>query len=602
MMQRLLIQKEFCVHTTLNQGAYPPTVDVVATFDGQEFATETLNQSVEHLEDQCYSVHGKTGTGCELCVGFKSIEIADDWATVCPKAIIKCPGVRDSSINMPCNEMGNEDMDDIDDITYGLTAFGFDLLTSTTLTQDMDTLSAPFSVANTLMVSMLASAGETRQQLHDALHLGQHLDHAAVAESYGALMGGLQHEDAEVTSYVDSTLWFGSDYFDKVNPDFKHKSREFVTIRKLDFSGGSEQATQAINDNVSQGTRGHIPKAITNNVGTHTVMLFTNCVYLSASFETEFTHTNAMYFHDTTHKGGPWKNTKVEMMYTDKEQVFNVAWTKHSEVIEVPLKGEFTDFVMYMIRPRKFTELDTIKVEKELQENDFEDVLNRMGETKMQLSFPIFEMFYALDLTQQLQDLGITDLMDPKKSNMKPLFKNNTHLNAYDDAFTRQGWIKIGPTGVEAAAFSGDGMGHEASQSGKIAHADKPFLFIIMDRGTNTMLFAGRVTNPNGWYLDDTMRPHHNIGAIVLIVLCLLLVAYCGVMGAYNVTYHGMSGSEAIPHRDCLVSCGLNSVAACQTGYSMCLGLCLGRRDDLEEVGPQGSYAPMGDDHADPLL
>jgi len=581
-------------------------VEVKATFDGHEFGDEILNQQVEHVEEKCYTIYGKDSKGCKLCLGFEDIEIADDWANICPKAVIKCPGVQDAEIPMPCNEMGNEDMDDVEDITYGLTAFGFDLLNSVALTADMDTLAAPFSVANTLMVTMLASDGDTRQQIHDCLHLESHMDHHAVAESYGALLGGLQHEDRDVTSYVDSTLWFGSDYWDKVNPQFKTKSREFVEIKQIDFSDGADKATQAINDQVSQGSRGHIAKAVTTDLGTHTVMLFTNTVFFSAAWKIEFTRTNWETYHDPKIKKGSWRNTKVDMMFTEPNQEFNVATTEKSEVIEIPLKGEFSDFAVYMIRPKTWDYTDTIAVEKELGETKFFDTLESMKPRKMQLSFPIFEMFYAEDLTDQLQTLGVKDVMDPKKSNMKPLFKNDTHLNAYDDAFNRQGWLKVTQQGIEAAAFSGDGMGHEKKQSGKIAHADKPFIFLIMDRGSNTMLFAGRVTNPNGWYLEDHGGHHSggNVGVIVFIVILLSLVAYFGVMYGYNVTYHGMSGSEAIPHRDCLVNCGLTIVAMCQHAYNTCAGLCLGARAAASEgaaniVGAgdgNGSYAPMQDD------
>merc|ERR1719373_213750 len=136
-------------------------------------------------------------------------------------------------------------------------------------------------------------------------------------------------------------------------------------------------------------------------------------------------------------------------------------------------------------------------------------------------------MFYAEDMTDELQSLGVVDVMDPKKSNMHPLFKNDTDLNAYDDAFNRKGWIKFSTHGIEAAAFSGDGMGRDKDSHAKVAHADKPFVFLVMDRGTNTLMFAGRVTNPNGWYLaDDDKPPHHHTALILFVVLLLSTILF----------------------------------------------------------------------------
>jgi len=330
-------------------------------------------------------------------------------------------------------------------------------------------------------------------------------------------------------------------------------------------------------------------------------MVFTNCMYFASKFEIPFTHTNKIAYHDPHKKGGPWENTVVEMMYTQKKVEFNVAHTTEAEIIELPMQGEFSDFVTYILRPKDNTAKDTISLEKHLQEMVFEDALKTMKPKQMQVALPVMEMYYVEDMTAQLQKLGIVDVMDPNKSDMRPLFKNTTRLNAYDDAFDRKGWIKFSTFGIEAAAYSGDGMGRarDKDQSGKVAHADKPFLFLIMDRGSNTLMFAGRITNPNGWYMkDDDVQPSSHVGTVIFIVLLLCSLAYCGVMYGYNVSYHGMSGTEAIPHRDCMVSCFLSSISLCQKMYEIgsefVMGLC-NRAGGGSASSDEPAYAPMED-------
>ncbi len=54
-----------------------------------------------------------------------------------------------------------------------------------------------------------------------------------------------------------------------------------------------------------------------------------------------------------------------------------------------------------------------------------------------------------------------------------------------------------------------DDTGHDDLKTGDIRHADKPFLFFIMDRTIDMVLYAGRVTNPKGWQIAGGQAPTH---------------------------------------------------------------------------------------------
>jgi serpin B len=61
--------------------------------------------------------------------------------------------------------------------------------------------------------------------------------------------------------------------------------------------------------------------------------------------------------------------------------------------------------------------------------------------------------------------------------------------------------IKWDEDGVEAAAatgIAGDGDGDGDPPEPIVVRVDRPFLMAIRDRPTNTLLFFGRVLDPNG--------------------------------------------------------------------------------------------------------
>lgn len=125
------------------------------------------------------------------------------------------------------------------------------------------------------------------------------------------------------------------------------------------------------------------------------------------------------------------------------------------------------------------------------------------------------------------------------------------HYQVYQDSVERYVWVQITETGVETAAMTGDGLGGnhwDQARNFPVKHADKPFLYFIVDRGSDTILLSGRITNPEGWVADHGS----NLGHIVrvfgwMIFVCLLLTTcYCGgVYGYYRL--QGVRGREALP-------------------------------------------------------
>jgi len=56
-------------------------------------------------------------------------------------------------------------------------------------------------------------------------------------------------------------------------------------------------------------------------------------------------------------------------------------------------------------------------------------------------------------------------------------------------------FIRVDERGTEAAAATGVTVGRGLIKEVKV---DRPFLFLVRDRGTGAILFLGRVVNPEG--------------------------------------------------------------------------------------------------------
>jgi len=235
-----------------------------------------------------------------------------------------------------------------------------------------------------------------------------------------------------------------------ISRSYKEKFQRFGEIRQIDLSDPTF-ANAEIDAYISQLSRDHISSAIHNNLTTNSISLFTNVMYFSVEWEKPFETITDEKFTDTA-----GKEYKVQMMSSELE--YSVHINPNMELIEVPLKQEFSNFGFFLVRPRLNSLTDTIEVEKELKTIDFQFFLDNSESLRSSLALPAFTMFYSEDLTDDLRSLGVKDIFDDKLANMTGFFEDH-ETNAYEDAFNHQGWIHINQHGFTVAAFAGDGIG-----------------------------------------------------------------------------------------------------------------------------------------------
>jgi serpin B len=378
------------------------------------------------------------------------------------------------------------DQADIAALSQGLNAFAFDLYHQIPKT-DKNLVLAPISISTALSAVLLGAGGETESQMLDTLHIT--LDRERYHEALNQLSLALDPlEDPDETRYtfdLANSLWGQQDY--PFRPEFLNDLalNYQAGLRPVDFIApeAREEARQAINAWTRQATQGLIDKLVPPDVlNDQTRLVLANAVYLKAEWLIPFpggsgpapfirldgtttTVTMMSRRSPTPNFSGPGFEV-AELQFAD---------SLNSMLIVVPDSGTFEAFEATWTP-------DLLRL-----------ILANISATDLKLFMPQFTFDSQIDLGQVLGTLGMPDAFNTSLADFRGIGLPDApalHLSHV----LHQSTIAVDEIGVEAAGVTT--VVAEFVSLPKTIVVDRPFLFVVLDREHDVILFMGRVMDP----------------------------------------------------------------------------------------------------------
>ena len=110
-----------------------------------------------------------------------------------------------------------------------------------------------------------------------------------------------------------------------------------------------------------------------------------------------------------------------------------------------------------------------------------------MISVKVNVKLPRFEINTDIDLIPIMQKLGMTKAFTPDAD-----FRNFCNEPTFISLMKQSAHIKVNEEGTEAAAVTTGGV--QAALSPILFQANHPFLYVISEQQTGTVLFIGQYT------------------------------------------------------------------------------------------------------------
>jgi serpin B len=259
-----------------------------------------------------------------------------------------------------------------------------------------------------------------------------------------------------------------------------------VALSALDYVADPEGARLQINAWAEAQTQGKItdliPPRIINEL---TRLVLTNAIYFKGNWASQFdpAHTQSAPFTVQ-----PDRQVVVPMMA--QKLACGYRETEDAQIVGLPYVGD--ELSMLIVLPRQADGLAAL--EDQLTPAALGRWTHRLRPTGVQVFLPRFKVEAAFRLDAALQALGMTDAFDVRRAN----FAGMDGIDMlFISAVLHKAFVEVNEEGTEAAAATAVVMEFRGPpQAPPVFRADHPFLFLIRENTTGSILFLGRVVDP----------------------------------------------------------------------------------------------------------
>ena len=285
----------------------------------------------------------------------------------------------------------------------------------------------------------------------------------------------------ENTVQIANALWLANGF--EPLPEYVNTARTYYSssVDSVDFV--TDQGVNRINDWTKTKTQDKIQELLKpSSTDSNTRMVITNAIYFLGSWEHPF---DAKDTYEADFAVDAENTVKVQMMTYPHKMRIGHASTENMQMLQMPYKGE--SLSMLIILPNKIEDMES--VEKSLTTENLKTWKDTMRKFGTVVHIPKFKMETEYDLTKSLPDMGMPSVFGPAD-----LSGITGHKGLYVSEAIHKAFVDVNEKGTEAAAATAIVTDES---SGQRFIADHPFIFMIQDNETGSILFMGKVVDPS---------------------------------------------------------------------------------------------------------
>lgn len=336
---------------------------------------------------------------------------------------------------------------------------------------------SPLSISTALAMTYQGAETTTKEAMANTLQYAN-IDDEKLNESYKNLIPYLKQFDRKIELNISNSIWIKEGK--EIKEDFISTNKDIfdASVAFLDFS--KSNAANEINQWISNATKKKIHKMIEPPIPSNIIMYLINAIYFKGDWEKKFDKKNTF---DSQFYAGDGTTNQVMMMRRNGK----VEYGHGDDFKAVRLPYGNGKVAMYCILPDKDVPINTFINSLDLDR--WSIIKESISETDdVELQLPRFKLEYGIkNLNDSLIELGMGEAFTDRADFSK------ISEGVYISDVLHKAVIEVNEEGSEAAAVTVVAIKEAAAVEPITFIADRPFVFVIADDETGTILFMGKL-------------------------------------------------------------------------------------------------------------
>lgn len=360
----------------------------------------------------------------------------------------------------------------------GNTEFAFDLFREINREDaEKNIFISPLSISTALTMTYQGARGTTMEGMAEALNY-QGIELASLNETYRRLLGYLAGVDKDIELKIGNSIWLRAG--EEIQPAFLEVNKDVfrAEVAELDFA--RPDAAETINRWIAKATEGKIDKMLEGEIPQNVIMYLINAIYFKGQWTEQFDRKNTF---PAEFRAGTGAKQPVQMMSKFGQAEYGEG--ADYQVVRLPYGKEKT--AMYVVLPREGLEINTFI--DNLTREKWEEIKQSVSTQRdVVVQLPRFKMEYGIKLlNDSLSKLGMAEAFTDRAD------FSGIRDDVYIDRVMHKAVIEVNEEGSEAAGVTVVEVRETAAMEPLRFIADRPFVFVIAEEDTGSILFLGKM-------------------------------------------------------------------------------------------------------------
>ncbi|MBZ8180150.1 serpin family protein [Oscillatoria salina] len=353
-------------------------------------------------------------------------------------------------------------------------------------TQEGNLFFSPYSISTAVAMTYAGARNETATEIANVMHFS--LKQERLHPTFGMMLANFQTELGSQLNIANG-LWGQEGYGFLAQCIELIKNNYKAPIAEVDFTSKSEDVRQQINAWIAQETQNQITDFISEGaLNSETRLVLTNAVSFQGSWEFPFDENLTKEEPFTIASG---EQVSVPMMHHPELSFVSYADLPELKILELPYVGSRLSAIVLL--PKQANGL--AQLEAQLTPENLNQWLSALAEfppdAKIAVWLPKLNISSELNLKRILSAMG----MEQAFNEQADFSGFNGKQDLYLSHAVHKAYVNIDEMGTQAGVATGAIGATRGGLQGSF-RGDRPFIFLIRDNVSKTILFLGRVVNP----------------------------------------------------------------------------------------------------------